>query len=373
VDYPGFIGPTNQLAGSTQDVEDTINWFIELSAPGKGKTPADLRPTPGLDPFVVLGAGPVWRLFYQDGREFAIAGSALYEVLKSHSFTLRGGLTHPGNRVPTIATNGTAGNQLAIMSGGDGFIYNLTTNTLAIIADGDFLTPSSGMVFFDGYFVNLLRDSRTFQISDLEDGTAWDPLDVFEISTASDNIITMAVAHRELWLMGSQTTQVWADTGDPDTPLQPVPGSLMQQGIWAPDSLAVLDNTLFWLGQSSRGINVVYRANGYNPERISTNAIETYLRRQPYTEDCVAWTYQLDGHTFYVLYGPSWEQTLMYDVTTNYWTKIALWDLVNMVWKPHLGRCSTQAFGMIHVGDRQSPAVYRLDFDVFTDGVVVTL
>src|SRR5262245_20808397 len=89
MDYPGFIGPFNALAGGVEDVEDTINWFLEPSQPGKGKTPGYLRPTPGLDPFVVLGAGPVWTLFYQDGREFAIAGATFYEVLASQSFTFR--------------------------------------------------------------------------------------------------------------------------------------------------------------------------------------------------------------------------------------------------------------------------------------------
>lgn len=377
--YPGFIGPSNTLASPTADVEETINWYLESTSPGTGKSPFYLRPTPGLDPLIVTTRGPVTNLFVQDGRGFVIGGSSFQEFFASGSTTLYGPL-NAGGRTPTISTNGSAGNQLFITSGGSGYTFNLATNTLAIIVDGDFLTPSAGGAFFDGYFINLLENSRTFQISALEDGTSWDPLDVFEISTASDNIQAMTVAHRELWLLGSQTSQVWADVGDPDIPLQPVPGSLMQMGIWAPDSLLVLDNTLFWLATSSRGNNIVVKASGYNPQRISTNAIETFLRQQPRTDDAFAWTYEQDGHTFYVLSSDSWAESpgelatsLCYDVLTEQWHKRALWDTTFMKWRPHLGRCATFGFNRILVGDRQSPAIYTLDPTIFTDGQVVVI
>lgn len=371
MNYPGFIGPSNTMASLTADAEETINWYLETTSPGLGKSPAYLRPTPGLERFDVLTNGPVTNVFVQDGRGFAIGGPAFEEIFSSGTATLRGTMDI-GGRSPTISTNGTAGNQLFITSGGGpGYIYNLTTNAFVLIVDADFLTPSAGGAFFDGYFVNLKENSRTFQISALEDGTAWDPLDVFEISTASDNIQAMTVAHRELWLFGSQTTQVWADIGDPDVPIQPVPGSLMQQGIWAPDSLQVLDNTVFWLGTSRRGNNIVFRAAGYDPQRISDNSIETYLREQPRTDDAFAWTYSQDGHTFYALSSNSWDKSLVYDVSTGAWHKRALWDSRFMRWLPHLGRCATFGFNRILVGDRLSPAIYDMRADVFTDGQVV--
>ena len=368
--YPGFIGPTNVMASVTADTERTINWYYEPTSPGTGKVPGWLRPTPGLAPFVVLNSGPVTRIFVQDGRGFAIGGTELHEVYASRTVTGRGFVAVAG-RAPTIATNGTAGNQLFITSGGAGYIFDLVTNVLTAIADVDFLTPSIGGAFSDGYFINLKGNSRTFQISALEDGTTWDALDVFEISTASDNILAMVVAHREIWLLGSQTAQVWANVGDPDIPFQPVPGSLMQQGIWAPDSLLVVGNTVYWLGQSQRGVNVVYRADGYHPQRVSTHAIETYLRRQERTEDAIGWTYEQDGHSFYVLYGPTWETTLVLDITTGQWHERALWDPVMMRWTPHLGRCAQFGFGAVLVGDRSSQAIYSLDPTVFTDGQVV--
>jgi hypothetical protein len=145
----------------------------------------------------------------------------------------------------------------------------------------------------------------------------------------------------------------------------------MQQGIWAPDSLVVCDNRVFWLGQSDRGVNTVYTAEGYNPQRISTHAIETYMDEQSRTEDAIAWTYQQQGHTFYMLYAPSWDKTVSYDLTTGQWHKRALWDSTLMRWFPHLGRCATFGFSHVLVGDRHSPAIYSLEPKVYTDGVVV--
>lgn len=368
--YPGFIGPSNPLASQTVDVERTINWYLEPSAPGTGKVPMYLRPTPGLRPFTVLQSGPVTQLYHMNGRGWAIGGSGLYEIFAGGTSTGRGFVATSG-RLPTMSSNGSAGNQLFITAGGLGYILNLTTNVLTAIADVDFLTPSAAGLFVDGYFVNLQGNSRTFQISALEDGTDWDALDVFEISTASDNILAMTVAHREIWLLGSQTTQVWANVGDPDIPFQPVPGSLMQVGIWAPETLEIVHNTPYWLGQTVDGNNIVYRAQGYQPQRISTFALEEYLSRQGSTAEAWGFVFQKNGHTFYGLGASTWETSWVYDVNTERWTEMALWDPLFMRWRPHLAQCMGFGFGRVLVGDRLSPAIYTLDEHVFSDEQVV--
>ena len=79
-------------------------------------------------------------------------------------------------------------------------------------------------------------DSRTFAFSDLEDGTVWAALDVNERSEASDNIVAMVRSHREIWLLGSQTSEVWFDQGDPLNPFAPIQGVFVEQGCAAPYS-----------------------------------------------------------------------------------------------------------------------------------------
>jgi hypothetical protein len=134
-----------------------------------------------------------------------------------------------------------------------------------------------------------------------------------------------------------------------------------------------------WLGSGTSGDRIVWRANGYTPERVSTHAVEYALGHAPRIDDAIAWTYQQEGHTFYVLYVPSlatvrgFATTWVYDVATQTWHERALWDSVRLDWQPHLGRCHAYGFGRHLVGDRTSGAIYDLSLDVADDTTVVVV
>ena len=267
MDYPGFVGPSNTLRSVVHDAERTVNFFLEGSAPGRGASNYRLAPTPGLKVFCNLGTGPVRDIFFQDGRGFAVAGATFYEFFASQTFVSRGSVAVDGNPA-VIASNGTIGNQLIIWSGGLGYTFNLLTNTFAAIADPDFITPASMGAFLDTYFVSLARGTRRFQFSKLADGTDWNSLDVNEVSQSSDDLQSLLVTNRDIWLFGSKTTAVWADVGDINNPFQPIPGAFIQHGIRAPFSVRAVNGVPFWLGASEQGDGVVYRAQGYVPQRV---------------------------------------------------------------------------------------------------------
>lgn len=301
VAYPGFLSGSHRVRSRNANAELTYNW-IPQREPGTPKNPVSLYPTPCVKPFTVLGDGPIRAIFSQAGRTFAVSGSALYEVFASRTATIRGTATADGNPA-TIWSNGTNGNQLFITSGGIGYIYDLTTNTVAAVTTNS--EPVSMGAYSDGYFFALKAQSNQFTISNLLDGSTWDPLDVFQVSTVSDPVRALIESHREIWLFGEQTTSVWQNTGDADVPFQPIAGVKILQGIAAPFSAVSVDNTILWLGGNEIGNRIVYRADGYNPRRISTYAVEFALDNYPRVDDAIAWPYQMGGHTFYVLYLPT--------------------------------------------------------------------
>lgn len=367
--YPGFIGSSDRAAVLTVNAERTINWFVE-AATGTPKSKTWLVPTPGLVPYVVLGAGPVRALYAEEGRAFAVGGAHFFEIFPSGAWTYRGSVGLD-SRPATISSNGSDGQQLFIVSNGDGFIYDLVANALTPITSADFPRPCSMGAFVDGYFLALKAQSDQFQISALEDGTSWDPLDVAQVSETTGIVRALVSIHREIWLLGTSTTTVWADTGDPDFPFAPIPGGFIEQGIGSLFGWTIVDNALFWHGQNADGGRVAYRAQGYTPQRISTHAVEHAWAQYPRMDDTIAWSYQDRGHAFAAWYVPTAETTWTYDAATGVWHERALWDPVALAWEPHLARCHTFAFDTHLVGDRQSPAVYALDADAYTDGRVV--
>lgn len=358
--YPGFVDPSNTLRSRNVNAERTINFYLESAAPGTPKVSAWLVPTPGVQPFAVCDNGPIRALFAQDGRCWAVGGSTMYEVFASGNVTNRGTATADG-RPATISSNGPNGGQLFVTSGGLGYVYNLTTNVIAPVTTN--AEPVQMGAFSDGYFFALKANSNQFNISALNDGLTWDPLDVYQVSTVSDQIVTLVESHRDIWLLGSQTSSVWNNTGDADNPYQPIPGVKIANGSAAAFSAAVLDNTIFWLGGNELGNRVVYRANGYTPQRISDHGVEYALNQIPRVSDAIGWAYQDEGHAFYCLYIPLAETTWVYDVSTSVWHERAIWDSVDEVWRPDLGRCHCYAFGRHLIGDRNSGTIFELSLD----------
>jgi hypothetical protein len=150
----------------------------------------------------------------------------------------------------------------------------------------------------------------------------------------------------------------------------------MESGIAAPFSAAILDNTPFWLHADARGQGIVVRGDGLSYAIVSTRAIETYINTLPRVDDAIGWTYQEEGHSFYVLYFPAAELlredgfSLVYDVSTQSWAYWSLWDPVRMRHTPHLGRCHAFAFGKHLVGSRLDGAIHWQQLDRYEDALV---
>lgn len=376
-----LVGPSNTLRSVNADVERTVNFYPEGTAPGTGKVPSYLIGTPGIHPWQVLSDKPIRGNFEQDGRAFVVAGTSFFEVSNTGpSATFYGAVATDAN-LATMASNGSAGHQVAITSGGLFYIFDLIANTLTLVTTG--VEPVTMVEFMDGYFLVNKTDSRTFAFSALEDGTSWDPLDVDERSEASDNIVAMMRSHRELWILGSQTSEVWFDQGDVLNPFAPIQGVFVEQGCAAPFSVQRIDNTLFWVGLNVDGAGVVWRANGYTPQRISDNAVERALEQVGFEDNdngltlLRAWCYQEDGHLFYVLVLPDAslpgdkERTCWaYDVSTGLWCERAIWDSTHCTWLPQVQQTHMFAFNRHLVGDRFSGAIYTQSLAYFDEQIV---
>lgn len=371
MEIPGFVGPSNVLAAPLADVERTVNLFTERTAPGTGKTAAYLRGTPGVRPRTNCGDGPLRGLFFQDGRAFAVAGTHFVELLETGLRTDHGVVVDDGLPA-SFASNGSAGNQILVTSGGFGYIFNLASNTFSAALGGDFPANVRMCAFMDGYFLVLVADSRRFQISALEDGTTWDALDVAERSEGSDNIVSMLRNHREIWFLGSQTTEVWYDNGDPLFPFAPIQGVFLETGSAAPFAAVRASETIVWLDRDERGAAVVQRANGYTPERASTYAVEKALQSatDANLQLAIAFAEQTQGHLFYWLYVPGLTTTWVFDVAEGLWHERAIWNSTTCVFEPHVAVCHCFAWGLHLVGDRQSDHVYTLSLDYYDDLVV---
>jgi hypothetical protein len=291
-----------------------INMYPE-STPDGGKTAAYFQRVPSILSYTNFGgSGSIRGMWVVKGVLYAVAGSELYSIPGDAPTTLRGtGIAGTG---PVSMTDN--GSQIFIAANPNGYIYNINTTAFAQIGDFDF--PGAVTVgYINGYFVFNEPNSQRVWVTELFDGASIEPLSFASAEASPDNVVSLIVDHKEIWIFGNNSTEVWYDAGQPDYPLAPIQGAFLETGCAAPYSVAKMDNSVFWLSADARGFGMVYRARGYQPQRISTHAIEYAIQTYSTISDAIAYTYQQDGHMFYVLTFPTANVTWVYDAATNMW------------------------------------------------------
>lgn len=182
---------------------------------------------------------------------------------------------------------------------------------------------------------------------------------------APDDLVALIVDHREVYLLGEISSEVWTDVGAVPFPFQRIPGTSTQHGIAAPFSLSRLGNSFAYVSRNNRGQAQIMQMNGYKPERISTHAVENSITNK-YIDDAIAWTYQLEGHEVYVVTFPTLELTWAYDIASGMWHKW-LYTANDNTYQRHRGNCCAVFQGMVLVGDYENGCIYELDKKNYTD------
>lgn len=330
-----------------------VNLFPEV-VPEGGKQPAFLQRAPGLPLRVTVGAGPIRGLWQHNSYLYVVSGDTFYQVSSSYVVTVKGTVT--GTGPVTMADNGT---QIMIAADPDGYIYNTSTGVFAQITDPDY--PGASVVdYLDGYFVFIEPNSQRIWVTALLDGTAVDPLDFVSAEGDPDDVISMIVDHREVWLFGKNSTEVWYNAGLSDFPLVRIQGAFNEIGCAARYSVAKMNNQVYWLGADDRGRGIVYVANGYQGQRISTHSVEWQIQQYGSMTDAIGFTYQQDGHSFYVLVFPTAAKTWVYDASTGAWHERAGW---NNQWTRYRAQAQVFYNNENLVGDYENGNLYAFDLN----------
>lgn len=103
--FDQFIGPSYRAQAYTLDQEHTVNWYLENSQSEGASSPAALYPTPGVNLLSTAVSGAGRCNWFQNGRQFAVLGTALVEIDSNGNQTVRGTVAIDGNPA-TISSNG---------------------------------------------------------------------------------------------------------------------------------------------------------------------------------------------------------------------------------------------------------------------------
>jgi hypothetical protein len=358
-----LLGGTYQSRSLLLSAQRAINVYPEMVETKDGKTVGAFYGCPGLLTILEADTPGPWRALHVlgNGAMFGVKGTTFYQITGSYAL-LNLGTLHTSKGPVGMVNNGL---QILLVDGDRAYGYDLGTAVFKPI-DLPFVAQAPIVCAYqDGFFLLNQTGTQKWWQSDLNQVMVWNGLNFSSKDGQPDPIVTMLDNHREVWLFGSQTTEIWINAGNPGFAFQRLQGIFIQEGCAAPYSAQVVGESVMWLSRNKEGNGMVMRAQGYTAVKVSTHAIERQIQSYVRIDDAIAYTYQQEGHQFYVITFPQADVTWCYDLTTGLWHERA--DFYDGLFHRHRSNCCAFFRGQNVVGDFENGKLYAFDLNTYTD------
>jgi hypothetical protein len=360
------------ISGSYKDIsntflatQETINYYPEVHQI-EDKEVVTLKSIPGTKLFCSLAeySGLIRSMHLTaQNRFFVVKGTNLIEILADATSILRGNIL-TDTSVVNMADNGQAttgaGNQLMIVDGTDGWIYDLVGNTITKITDPQFPVASQ-VVYQDTYFIVNEVNTNQLHISDSFDGLSWQGFQG-GAEGSPDTIVNFISTSTNIWVFGQKSAEIFADAGNPGFPYERIPQTFQNIGLLATQSLAGINNVIFFLGTNNQGFGQIRMSNGLDTQIISNQLLDNEIQSYATPTDAIGWCYQDDGHIFYILNFKNANKTWCYDLTNGKWSERRFGT--NSRWKYDY---IAYTFNKNLVANFYDGKIYELSSDIYTD------
>jgi hypothetical protein len=337
-----------------------INWYPETES-ADSRNVITLQTATGIKIFVDIAASGIDHIRGMHFSEqlqllFVVSGNELYDITSAGVKTLRG--TIAGGTDVRMADNGA---QVGIVNGLQYYVYTASTTTLADVkhsGGGDIVGQDIG--FIDGRFVISIVDTQKFYITAVNAAQTVTSTDNADVIANPDNLAGLLVADRRIWFFGTSSFDVYFDSQQAAAagsfPMIRTDGAAKNgYGLASLYGKVVQDGIPYWCSNDGR----IYRANGYQPERISHYGIENTLRKYSKISDCQATQWTENGHRFVQFSFPAGGETWVFDATQGMWHQRSsglLEKIVQECWDKRK-----------ICGSRSEDKTGEFDLDIFTE------
>ena len=328
-----------------------INCRMEPSG-DEAKVPNQIWGCAGFKDYQTLsGDAGIRCLFVSDGVLIAVAGRSVSRILPGGSApVVIGGIPTTG---PVYAARNrrTPTAQVALVS--DGLYYLYEGAGLTAVSDSALPSPTS-VDFLDGYFFFSEERGRITR-SELDNGGTFDGLAYASAESNPDKLLRVITHERMLVAFGERSTEFFVADASVD-PFAYSRSTAIEVGCAAAGSVARVQQTIIWIADDK----TVRRLNGYQGVKISSYPVDRFIQSIPDLTQVSAFTYTLNGNTYYTLNAPNgtWE----YCLTTGLWHERKSYGLNR--WRVS---CAVEFDGKIIVGDYNSPKLYEMSEDYYSE------
>ena len=308
--------------------QECVNMFPKVIETQGSLVRSALFTSPGVTRVGTAGDGPFRGFELLDDKLYIVSGGSFFRIDSDWTATNLGSISGTGRCI--LASNGTT---IAIqVPGGSGYWYDAVNGLVEITnpvyqgfqaQDGGVLSVASK----DGYFVFIT--AFEFFLSDLvtlNGGRGFPELTFGTAEVKPDKNVTVANIRNELYIVGTDTTELFQNTGAGETqPFQRIENATVDKGLAARQAfIEHLDEYIFIGGGKQESISA-YRGSPGGTVKISTSAIDDILSRFTTSEiqSSYAFSFQESGNFFAGF--TIKDTTIIYDTTSSTLLQRPIW------------------------------------------------
>lgn len=299
-----------------------------------------------------------------------VNGDNLYSMTSAFVIKDLGAISGTG-RV-SLANNGRY--LVAVVSTGEGWVYDNTTSVLVKITDTDYILAKT-VIFNDGYFLFNALDGTVFFNSALNNPLSFDALDFGTAEINPDKIVALHPNHNEVFTCGTETIEIFKNVGGTGFPYQRIEGANIQKGVHAAFSIREFDNTFVFAGGGQNELTAIWKvSSSSSATKISTDAIDNAI--QQFNEEEIGASFAFDyaqGGRFFVGFTFESERipsaTFVYEATASALSGRSVWHERQTGPSANRWRVNTitKAFGALFAGDQLDGRIGIVDLDTYDE------
>lgn len=333
-------------AYAEQQGEDAKAPWAVLACPGAVSC-CEVTDTPGrgliflddLDRAYSVHSSGVFRVTLSDDDPFTLAATRIGTV--------------PGTDQVRISRNQADPVQVSIDC--DAGQYYIEADVVKKVSSTEFTTDPVTTEYAGGYTLYGEENGR-INYSALHDVASINALDFFTAEQYADKLVRIKADGSDIAVFSRTSTEWWRPTSDADLPFQLIGGAVSKKGLAAKNGPVSCDNTIMFPGED----NIVYRFNGYSPQRISTHGIERKFENDADRESLTSFAFSFEGHSF--AGWTSTDYTVSYDAATGTWHERESYHRDN--WR---FRNVIRAWGKNIAQDAESGELFYFDKDTYAE------
>lgn len=354
------------------------NMFLEES-PVPGGIRASLYSCPGFTQWIDLGTNYYTRAaVVHKNMLYVCSGDKFLSVDANGVKTILGVIDAPVSTDTCRMSIAPTNDNITIGDGSKAWNYKISTSTFSQVTDPDLPSPTTikQVLAFGEYTLYIIKDSQAVFVSDVSDATSIVGTSQFQAESFYDNIVAGAIAQNYLYLFGTNTTEIWYNSGGNTVPFDKTTQGAINYGLISDKAMAIINNEVYFLAKDPNGIVGLMKFSGTSPRIILNRSLNEKLRTYQSVENCYMWVDVHDGHQFLNLTFPTAElatrsTTHSYDITADVWLERETWNpLATGIagYEGHPAQWCVYFNNKQYFGSRFNSTINEISMSIYKDG-----